>query len=284
MLPQGPKPRPPVHLPHAAALPPQGLCHCDAPFPRALWFYLKAAVAALILKLPFYRLKPWVLRRQGAKIGRNVYISVDVWIDPLFPDLLEIEDDVTIGVGAKIALHEITVNEFRAGRVIIRKGAVIGGFSLVSSGVEIGACATVAAEQCSGAMCRPMRPRSATRHESSGNVRAKQRDMNYLTGTTSTCRICARLLPAQIHLRDGQVWMHKHCPEHGAQDVRISSDAQQYLDSSRFHRADRCRTGSPRAWTRLAPSPAASARHEQHVCMPIIEITDHCDMACRSAW
>jgi acetyltransferase-like isoleucine patch superfamily enzyme len=128
--------RPPYHL--------QGLCYCDAPLPKALWFYLKAAITGWLLRLPFQRPKIWALRKWGTKIGCNVNISVDVWIDPLFPDLLEIEDNVTIGTGARIALHYITSSEFRAGRVIIRKGAVIGGFSLISCGIEIGEGATVA--------------------------------------------------------------------------------------------------------------------------------------------
>ena len=130
----------PVTSPYHA----HGLCFCDAPFWRALGFYLKAGLMGWLIRLPFNRPKLWILRGRGAKIGKNVHIAVDVWIDPLFPDLLTIEDDVTVGVGAKIALHEFTVSQFRAGRVMIGKGAVIGGFSLIGCGVEIGAQATVA--------------------------------------------------------------------------------------------------------------------------------------------
>ncbi len=85
-----------------------------------------------------------LLRWCGAKVGRNVFISTDVWIDPAFPQLLTIEDEVMVGVGVKIALHEFRPNEFRAGRVVIRKGAVIGGFALIGHGVEIGEGAVVA--------------------------------------------------------------------------------------------------------------------------------------------
>ncbi len=49
-----------------------------------------------------------------------------------------------IGVGVKIALHEFRPREFRAGRVIIRKGAVIGGFALIGHGIEVGEGAVVA--------------------------------------------------------------------------------------------------------------------------------------------
>ena len=107
-------------------------------------FYGKAWLLLMALKLAWNAPKLKLLRWCGAQVGRNVFISTDVWIDPTFPQLLTIEDDVMIGVGVKIALHEFRPNEFRAGRVIIQKGAVIGGFSLIGHGVEIGEGAVVA--------------------------------------------------------------------------------------------------------------------------------------------
>ncbi len=123
---------------------PTGFCPCDGPFLASLCFYAKAWLLLTVLKLAWNGPKLKVLRWWGAKVGRNVFISTDVWIDPTFPQLLTIEDDVMIGVGVKIALHEFRPNEFRAGRVIIRKGAVIGGFALIGQGVEIGEGAVVA--------------------------------------------------------------------------------------------------------------------------------------------
>jgi len=120
-----------------------GLCFCDAPLWKSLGFYLKAGLAGWILRWPFNNPKLLILRRLVAKVGRNVHIAVDVWIDPLFPDLLEIGDDVIIGVGAKIAFHECTAATFTVGRVRIGKGAVIGGFALLVCGVEVGPGATV---------------------------------------------------------------------------------------------------------------------------------------------
>jgi acetyltransferase-like isoleucine patch superfamily enzyme len=121
-----------------------GFCPCDGPLPATFWFYAKAWLLLSVLKLAWNGPKLKVLRWCGAKVGGNVFISTDVWIDPTFPQLLTIEDDVMIGVGAKIALHEFRPREFRAGRVIIRKGAVIGGFALIGHGVEIGEGAVVA--------------------------------------------------------------------------------------------------------------------------------------------
>lgn len=123
---------------------PTGFCPCDQALLSVMWFYFKATLLAILLKLPFNSPKNWLLRKMGARIGQNVFISVDVWIDPAFPQLLTIEDNVMIGVGAKIAMHEFSQDQFRAGRVTIRKRAIIGGFSLIGCGIEIGEGATVA--------------------------------------------------------------------------------------------------------------------------------------------
>jgi len=123
---------------------PTGFCPCDGSlFPR-LWFYLKAAALVQVLKLPLNGLKVALLRRLGAKIGSNVYLSVDAWIDPTFPQLLTIEPAVMVGVGARIFLHEFRRDQFVAGRVTIRTGAVVGAFCLIGPGVEIGQGAVVA--------------------------------------------------------------------------------------------------------------------------------------------
>ena len=123
---------------------PTGFCPCDSSLAGRLWFYLKAWLLLTALKLPWNTPKLSLLRRCGAHVGRNVYISTDVWIDPAFPQLLTIEDDVMVGVGVKIALHEFGPGQFRAGHVVIRKRAVIGGFALIGHGVEIGEGAVVA--------------------------------------------------------------------------------------------------------------------------------------------
>jgi hypothetical protein len=123
---------------------PTGFCPCDGPLLPRLWFYARAWALLMVLKQAWNGPKLRLLRWCGASVGQNVFLSTDVWIDPAFPQLLTIEDEVMVGVGVKIALHEFRPKEFRAGRVIIRQGAVIGGFALIGHGVEIGAGAVVA--------------------------------------------------------------------------------------------------------------------------------------------
>jgi uncharacterized radical SAM superfamily Fe-S cluster-containing enzyme len=103
----------------------------------------------------------------------------------------------------------------------------------------------------------------------------------YLTTTVSLCRTCGRRLPAKILAEDGGVWMHKECPEHGPQSVRVWSDVASYLALGRYHRAGSVPLEFAATIDRGCPdSCGLCPEHEQHVCMPIIEITDHCDLAC----
>jgi len=129
---------------------PTGFCPCDQAWPATLWFYFKSTLLLTALKLPFNTLKIAMLRWSGARVGRNVFISTDVWIDPTFPELLTIEDEVMLGVGVRIFLHAFDRDHFEAGRVLLRKGVIIGGFAIIGHGVEIGEGAVVTAGAVAG--------------------------------------------------------------------------------------------------------------------------------------
>lgn len=102
----------------------------------------------------------------------------------------------------------------------------------------------------------------------------------YLSFTQSVCRTCRRLVPARIFIEQGSVWMEKICPEHGRQQARIHGDAGAYLKLGHFHR----KASMPLAFATSAvgcpDSCGLCPEHEQHVCMPILEITDHCNWDC----
>jgi len=95
-------------------------------------------------KLPPFGLKNSLYRLMGVKIGKDVVISPDVHVDPLFPELITIEDGVILGWGSKISTHEMLKDRIKLGRVLIKKNAVIGAYSLVRPGVTIGENSIVA--------------------------------------------------------------------------------------------------------------------------------------------
>jgi len=78
-------------------------------------------------------------------VGRRVHFSPGVWVDPTFPELITIEDGVFFGMGAKLFTHEFRIDQFRAGKVIIRREAFIGAFAIIVCGVEVGERGVVAA-------------------------------------------------------------------------------------------------------------------------------------------
>ncbi|MBI4865291.1 MAG: radical SAM protein [Candidatus Riflebacteria bacterium] len=99
--------------------------------------------------------------------------------------------------------------------------------------------------------------------------------------TRSTCPACRKLVCARIVGRDGRVLMVTACPDHGESEALISSSEDYYLESlSCLSRGSR-----PREFARTVSGGCPDdcgfcPDHEQHVCMPVIEITDSCDLAC----
>jgi acetyltransferase-like isoleucine patch superfamily enzyme len=93
--------------------------------------------------LPFPVIKIFIYRFLGMQIGKGVYIAPRTYLDPLYPELLAIDDHAFIGIGANIFMHEYMPQGFRVARVRIKKGAVIGACAVIRSGVTIGENAVV---------------------------------------------------------------------------------------------------------------------------------------------
>ncbi|MBI4176666.1 MAG: hypothetical protein HY518_05650, partial [Candidatus Aenigmarchaeota archaeon] len=102
-------------------------------------------IVTLCKILPPCELKNHLYRLIGVSIGRNVSIANDSIIDPMFPELIVIEDNAIIGWGTKLFTHEITLDTFRIGSIIVRKNSMVGEFSVVRPGVTIGRNSMVAA-------------------------------------------------------------------------------------------------------------------------------------------
>ncbi len=108
--------------------------------------FFNSFVVQMCKKIPSIMLKNALYRMIGVKIGRDAVISPDVLIDPFFPELVEIKDGAVIGWGACILTHEFTIKHIRVGRVKIGRQALIGCFSTIRSGTEIGDHAVVCAD------------------------------------------------------------------------------------------------------------------------------------------
>lgn len=100
-------------------------------------------------------LSPLLHKIRGVKIKnvRKTYIAPNVLIDSIYPDVIEIEEEVYLTRGVKIISHtnytppiqKIMGKENIVKPVIIKKGAFIGVNSIILQGVIVGECSIVAA-------------------------------------------------------------------------------------------------------------------------------------------
>lgn len=93
-------------------------------------------------------------RARGVKIGKNCHLSPYVLIDLVYPSLIKIEDNVTIGSNSLIFAHvNPTANLFlkkgdyprKVEPVIIKSGAVLFPGCIITLGITIGKNSMVAA-------------------------------------------------------------------------------------------------------------------------------------------
>ncbi len=105
--------------------------------------------------------------------------------------------------------------------------------------------------------------------------------MKTLGITQSVCPTCRRTVPAKVLGDETGVHFESFCPDHGPRRRLVHRDMDAYLRSQHFVKP----AWVPRSFAgdSAAPCPEGCGfcdRHEQHLCMPIIEITQRCDLAC----
>jgi len=100
--------------------------------------------------LPPGRIKNALLRHIGVRIGKRVFISPDVIIDPIRPELIQIDSNVLIGWGARLFTHMITEwngkEKCNAAHIHIKKNAFVGGYTTIRPGVTVGEGAFVGSD------------------------------------------------------------------------------------------------------------------------------------------
>ena len=98
----------------------------------------------------------------------------------------------------------------------------------------------------------------------------------------SICSKCLRKVEGKIVFQDDCVFLMKRCPNHGSEKVLIADDVEYYR---------RCREVfiKPPEMPQVYNTPVKwgcpydcglCTDHEQHSCLSLIEINDHCNLAC----
>src|SRR5689334_16416078 len=109
----------------------------------------------------------------------------------------------------------------------------------------------------------------------------EDRPYTFFKMTMSTCPECLKVIPAQVVFQDGKVYFLKHCPEHGHSRALVSEDAEYYRNAFSFARAGSMPLHFSTAIKAGCPTDCGLCpAHQQHTCMPIVDITDHCNLQC----
>ena len=102
------------------------------------------------------KLRPWILRKIGCKVGKGVFIGQQVYIDSGHTSLITIEDNVHITARCLLLCHQRSLLRYRKGdnasklpykkaKIVLKKGCMIGMNSMIMPGVTIGEGAIVGA-------------------------------------------------------------------------------------------------------------------------------------------
>lgn len=102
------------------------------------------------------KLRPWVLRKIGCNVGKDVFIGDSVKVDSGHADLIYIGDHAHITGGCRLLCHQRDLSNYyvgddaaklpyRLGEIHIGKGCMIGMESMIMPGVTIGEGAIVGA-------------------------------------------------------------------------------------------------------------------------------------------
>lgn len=102
------------------------------------------------------KVRPWLLRRMGAKVGKGVFIGDHVAFDLNHADLITLDDDAHIAGGCRLLCHQRDLKgyrlgdnaaklPYRLGEIHVGKGVMVGMMTLIMPGVKIGDGAIVGA-------------------------------------------------------------------------------------------------------------------------------------------
>ena len=104
----------------------------------------------------------------------------------------------------------------------------------------------------------------------------------YYKTTRSLCPVCKQIIPAKIvFFDDAAVYMIKNCPGHGESQSLIYRGKDEYIESLKINKPAVYPLKSfVEGFKGCASSCGLCPEHQQHTCLPIIEITNHCNMSC----
>jgi uncharacterized radical SAM superfamily Fe-S cluster-containing enzyme len=99
--------------------------------------------------------------------------------------------------------------------------------------------------------------------------------------TMALCPKCKEKVHARVVEKDSQIYLEKFCPVHGNSRALICSDARWYQESIYYIKPrQQPLSRSVKEFQGCPESCGLCPEHQQHTCLPVIEITNTCDLNC----
>ena len=104
--------------------------------------------------------------------------------------------------------------------------------------------------------------------------------------TQALCATCLRIVQAKEVIEDGKVFLLKRCPQHGPEKVLVAEDAAYWrLGREKFLKPPEQVVQPNTAHRYGCPYDCGICpEHEQHGCLSLLEITDHCNLRCPTCY
>jgi len=113
----------------------------------------------------------------------------------------------------------------------------------------------------------------------------KERPYIYYDLTTTLCDVCLRQIFGKIVFEDNNVFMLKHCDEHGHRKVLIATDVEYYKNIRNYVKRSEMPLKFNMPVKYGCPYDCGLCTdHEQHSCLSIVEITDRCNLECPTCY
>lgn len=109
----------------------------------------------------------------------------------------------------------------------------------------------------------------------------KSRPYVFWGQTQSLCEECLALVPAKIVIIGDEVWYEKRCRQHGVQSTLLSTDAAYWrLCKDYIKPGDKPLAFQNKTEYGCPYDCGLCPDHEQHSCLALIEINEHCNLTC----
>jgi uncharacterized radical SAM superfamily Fe-S cluster-containing enzyme len=108
----------------------------------------------------------------------------------------------------------------------------------------------------------------------------------FYSATRALCGTCLRVVDAKELIEDGRVYLWKRCPAHGVERVLLADDAAYWRRARELYlKAPEQVAKYDTPFSHGCPYDCGICPdHEQHGCVSILEVTDHCNLRCPTCY